>query len=660
MERKTQQFYIESSLLKLAYKNNLYSILVNFTALLSVYYQIASLNIPYIDSWFYCTVFFMLGRLYVDILYRKQNVSDDHLTDPQSLSVWTKYYVLGVALGGISWAIIAVIALPNLGTEGRFLVTVIASALAGGATGVLAPSKIIGKVFIVLTLLPTSITLIFITPSLPLLGFLGAFFCIVMLVGHHNHHRQIVNNIELTFKNDDLVENLKEQNNQILDLNHRLENRVRERTADLEKMALTDRLTQLNNREGFLDRCGQLAEKSRSLKFYFFDLDRFKQINDSKGHEVGDLVLQHISSLLIDILPKHTVVGRWGGDEFVICSIDDLESLGVLASLYKSFSESIYIRNKRIEIRMTIGVTHYPEDVSNIEEAIHFADLAATHLKRKGERGGILRFNHELARTSELASGVINVLHEKKYGRYFHLEYQAIVNEYGAISAVEALVRLDHPLLGKVPPDEFISVVENTGHIMDFGKWVLETALTYIKELRRLNPALSISVNVSPIQLKEENFHHSVQSLLSKHDLPASVLSLEITESFLEDINLENIIYQIEALQRIGVNIHIDDFGTGYSSLTRLRTLPASTLKIDRSFVIDMGLQGDGLIRSIMSIAEQFNLDIIVEGVETEQQFDHLKALGCRKFQGFYFSRPIKDKEVEKMCLSSLPIKIHI
>ncbi|MCZ2721749.1 diguanylate cyclase [Marinomonas sp. 15G1-11] len=388
MEKEAQQFHLKSSLLKLAYKNNLYSILVNLTAFLCVYYQVASFDIPYIDLWFYCTVLFMAVRLLIDILFRRYFAPDTVQFTEKTLHTWSHYHAFGVILGGCSWAIIAVIALPNLGLEERFVVTVISSALAGGATGVLAPSKIVGKLFIILTLLPASITLIFITPSLPLLGFLGSFFCVVMLVGHSNNYRQILSNIELTFKNDGLLDSLKEQNQQISDLNQRLENRVRERTADLERMALTDRLTQLNNREGFLERCGRLALISSSLKFYFFDLDRFKQINDSKGHEVGDLVLQHISNLLIEILPKRTVVGRWGGDEFVICSVDDLESLGVLTHLCNSFSESVYIRNKRIEVRMTIGSAHYPEDVNSIEEAIHAADLAATYLKRKGDRGG--------------------------------------------------------------------------------------------------------------------------------------------------------------------------------------------------------------------------------------------------------------------------------
>ena len=414
MKKKSSSYHVQLSLLELAYKNNLYSILVNFTALICVYYQIASLAIPYIDLWFYFTVFFMFVRLIIDLSYKKFFSAEKSSLTPKNLHKWSVLYTSGVILGGLSWAIIAVIALPNLGIEGKFVVTVISSALAGGATGVLAPNKVVGKIFIVLTLLPASITLVFITPSLPLLGFLGTFFCFVMLVGHHHNHNQILDNIELTFKNDDLLSSLQRQNQKVLDLNYRLENRVKERTADLEKMALTDRLTQLNNREGFLGQCRQLALSFHSLKFYFFDLDRFKQINDSKGHEVGDLVLQHISTLLLDVLPEQTVVGRWGGDEFVICSPNDLEKLDALDVLCNAFSEAVYIKNKRVEVCMTIGAAHYPEDVNDIEEAIHAADLAATYLKRNGNRGAVLRFNHELLRQSELTSGLINILHEKK------------------------------------------------------------------------------------------------------------------------------------------------------------------------------------------------------------------------------------------------------
>ncbi|MCZ2721750.1 EAL domain-containing protein [Marinomonas sp. 15G1-11] len=245
-----------------------------------------------------------------------------------------------------------------------------------------------------------------------------------------------------------------------------------------------------------------------------------------------------------------------------------------------------------------------------------------------------------------MTSVLINILQERDYDDFFHLEYQTIVDEIGGISSIEALSRLTHPQLGNIPPLEFIPVIENTGHIMQFGNWVLEKSIIYIKELRLVDSDITISVNVSPIQLKEEYFYKTVQSLLLKYALPASVLTLEITETVLEDTNYKGIIAQIELLRNIGVNIHIDDFGTGYSSLTRLRTLPANTLKIDRSFVLDMGVQGDGLIKGIMSIAGQFNLDIIVEGVETEEQFLHLKSLGCKKFQGFYFSIPKKSNDV--------------
>ena len=235
---------------------------------------------------------------------------------------------------------------------------------------------------------------------------------------------------------------------------------------------------------------------------------------------------------------------------------------------------------------------------------------------------------------------------KKNYSEYFHLEYQSIVDEWGNVSSIETLSRLKHPQLGNIPPLDFIPVIENTGHIMQFGCWVLENALNYVKELRKSNPELSIAVNVSPIQLKDDYFYKTIQRLLLGSGVPANALTLEITESVLEDTNLEGIISQIELLKNIGVNIHIDDFGTGYSSLTRLRTLPAHTLKIDRSFVVDMATQGDGLIKGILSIAGQFNLDIIVEGVETEEQFIQLKALGCTKFQGFYFSMPNRDADL--------------
>ncbi|HEF0061722.1 putative bifunctional diguanylate cyclase/phosphodiesterase [Citrobacter pasteurii] len=413
--------------------------------------------------------------------------------------------------------------------------------------------------------------------------------------------------------------------------------------AKLEYDVYHDSLTEMNNRQlfwGDLNKIIEMAEKNNdSVTVMLFDLDRFKEVNDTYGHDAGDMLLRQISHRLISMSQGSDTLYRLGGDEFAFLSSGLTESRAVSRAqkICDFINQPYTIYNAIINITTCVGIV-ISETERRSDYLYKFADLALYEAKNEGS-GKIKVFRQRMleklqeSRTLEhdMAMAIVN--------KEFVVYYQPIVDSFSQeIYSYEALIRWIHPLKGLLSPDSFIPVAEKTGMINEMGKSVLEIAC---REAASWTVPVKISVNVSPVQLSSKAFAGIVLSILKKTGLPADRLELEVTESslFTESNTPMNTLNKLRAL---GVKISIDDFGTGYSSLSRLSRLAFDKIKIDKSFVHSISTQEDALniIRLITGMAKSLNMKAVAEGVETEEQLASLQALGCDFAQGYLFGKP--------------------
>lgn len=442
----------------------------------------------------------------------------------------------------------------------------------------------------------------------------------------------------------------------ILYWNLLLKRKVKERTQQLEHQAYHDTLTGLPNRSALIAQLEQqLAFAQRNhekLAILFIDLDDFKKVNDTLGHTVGDELLQAVASRLRQAIRSSDVISRFGGDEFVIMlshlhSLEDIEF--TCLQLLQSMKQNYPIGQRNISMSLSIGIAIYPEDGASVELLLQNADTAMYSAKNKG--GDHFSFysgqlNQQVQRRMLLEEHLAKALENNEIS----LHFQPVIDlESGDVTKFEALARWHNSQLGDVAPDEFIPVAEHTGLIMSLGEYVLSQSLAACRRLReQFSLPYQISVNLSPRQLRDENFVSKCEALLKQNQLPADSLVLEITEGMLLK-QQERADQVLKELSQLGVLLAMDDFGTGYSSLSYLRKYPFDTLKIDREFVQDITEDeaSSELILSIISMAHSLNIDVIAEGVETEEQNNKLISMNCRKGQGFYYSRPLPE---ERLC----------
>jgi len=415
-------------------------------------------------------------------------------------------------------------------------------------------------------------------------------------------------------------------------------------------LAQYDALTNLPNRTLLRDRLQQeLAHADRNrwlVAVVFLDLDRFKVINDSLGHYIGDLLLQAIAQRLIGAVRNGDSVSRQGGDEFVIVvsQIKDNDDVnGIADKLLHVVSRAYDIQGQEITISTSIGISLYPRDGTDIETLMKHADLAMYQAKAVGG-------NDYRTFSSDMDVGVRerldlenNLRHALEFEQ-FYLVYQPQVRlASGRVCGMEALLRWRHPDLGEILPVKFIPLAEETGLILSIGEWVLRRACGQLNAWRRQGfDDLTISVNLSARQLLQKDLVRRISSVLEETGLPAALLDLELTESMLMD-NMRDNIAMLRSLRAVGIAIFIDDFGTGYSSLAYLHSLPIETLKIDRSFVRAIASRdGDAPIaKAVIALAHSLKLKVIAEGVETGEQLEFLLRHGCDIIQGYYFSKPL-------------------
>jgi len=428
--------------------------------------------------------------------------------------------------------------------------------------------------------------------------------------------------------------------------------------------ALHDALTRLPNRALFMDRLGHAVSREKRNKeclfaVCFVDMDRFKVLNDSLGHSVGDKLLVAISERLAESLRPDDTVARLGGDEFAIL-LEDLkdsnEAVHIINRIQEKLSQPFNIDNNEVFTSASIGITFSSGGYDNPEHLLRDADIAMYHSKSKGSARYQV-FDNNMYDSAVAQLQLETDLRQAYEQRDFCLYYQPIISaKTGRITGMEALIRWQHPRKGIIMPGDFIPTVEETGLIVKLGDWIIKEACTQLSMWQRQfstdNP-LTVSVNISSKQLLP-NLISYVKEVLRKTSLAPHSLILEITESMIME-NAQTVAPLLMQLKDMGVQLHIDDFGTGYSSLSYLHQFPLDVLKIDRSFVSRMRPNGDNMeiIKAITTLAHSLQMDIVAEGVETEEQFTQLKKLGCEYMQGYYFSKPLAVKQIESLLKKS-------
>ncbi|WP_019028683.1 bifunctional diguanylate cyclase/phosphodiesterase [Colwellia piezophila] len=444
------------------------------------------------------------------------------------------------------------------------------------------------------------------------------------------------------------------QSKMALDRNNRdLKLQINERKQaelKLKHLALHDPLTGLPNRLLFQDRLQQAIGQSKRNKHkfavFFMDLDNFKIINDTMGHEVGDELLKEVALRLSDTGREMDTVARLGGDEFafIINKVDTIENAVSFAQrLNESLKTPIEVDGNTINMGSSIGVTMYPDDAINSEGLLRNADIAMYQAKDEG-RNTTCFFTSEMNAKLQKNKEILTDLTESLNRDHFELYYQPLFTiDHKTLVGAEALIRWHHPDKGLIPPDQFIAVAEHSGLINELGDWVLEQACREVKAFLNAGIcAIKVAINISPVQFRRKDFIQHMLLILERHGVSADFIELEITEGAVMD-NVDQAIKTMQGLHNAGFQLAMDDFGTGYSSLSYLKRFPIQKVKIDRSFISDLENDDDSksITRAIIQMSHSLGLDVLAEGVETEAQLQYLQGEKCDFVQGYYTGRPM-------------------
>ena len=419
----------------------------------------------------------------------------------------------------------------------------------------------------------------------------------------------------------------------------------------LREIAYYDDLTGLPNKNYVEDKIDKILEKDKKAAILFLDLDRFKRINDSLGHSTGDEIIKRTAKRLNKIV-YGGIVARYSGDEFIII-LEDIKSredaVKKVEEITQEFSTSFVVNERSIYLSLSMGVSIYPDDGVDKSNLIKYAYLSMHKAKDKVEEW--YHFFDTGLINEKLGEEKLNMegeLRKAIQNEDFYLKYQPQIDLYnGEIAGFEALIRWDHPTLGKIPPSDFIPLAEETGLIKEIGRWVLKDACKQVRIWREEgHKPVKMAINVSIHQLKDPNFINEVKENIQKNEIDPKYIELEITENIMRNLTELEVI--LDKLKDVGVQISIDDFGTGYSSLSVLQELPINTLKIDKAFIMNSTCDKKSatLVKTIINMAKNLKLNIIAEGVEEREQVTLLRSNDCRTGQGFLFSRPLPVSDI--------------
>ena len=431
----------------------------------------------------------------------------------------------------------------------------------------------------------------------------------------------------------DLIKKLKAEKNKVL---------------HLEKH---DALTNLSNRIFFNEKLAEkikLAPFNERIAIIFIDINKFKMINDSYGYNIGDMLLKNLAFRLHKVFKDDSTLSRLSGDEFAII-VNDAEKKDIKLTVHQLLNEvnaTYFLAKKLIHLSVSIGIAFYPDDAHNSDDLIQKADIALLEAK-KYHNGNYQFYTSALGVQSQEKYQIEIALNEAIDKKQLYIKYQPIVSSDHKLVAIEALLRWKHPELGMISPDIFIPIAEESGLIKPIGEWVIKQACYEFSHAYKKNTAIKLYLNTSVKQLTSD-FADMLMSCLNENLLQTNQIEIELTETAImnTDIDHENLLC---CLSKLGINVAIDDFGTGYSSLARLRLLPISTLKIDRSFIqsIAENINEQAIVVSILKLSESLNINVIAEGIETKKQLNFLVNHGCHLLQGYYFSKPLTIKQLK-------------
>ena len=461
---------------------------------------------------------------------------------------------------------------------------------------------------------------------------------------------------------------IKRNQKYIMTINQRLEDKVAIQTKELQSknetynyLAHHDSLTGLPNRLLCLERMQSSIEYAKENNTYFsvlfLDLDRFKEVNDTYGHELGDKLLKDVGEKIQTCIRKDDIIARLGGDEFVII-VEDLtndELVVIIKKIIQVMKEPSIIEENHLYTSFSIGVSHFPIDATNADELLRNADTAMYAAKAKGKNTYAFYTNEMTKKTVqklELSHNLREAIELESFQTYFQVKVNALTEE---IVGVEGLIRWKHQSLGFIAPYIFIPLAEELNLISTIDQWMLAQSTTIIKKWKKAGlDTGKLSLNLSMSQLEDDKFIPYITKFIENADFNPNCLEFEITESqIMHDPELA--IKKLESIKKLGVSIAIDDFGTGYSSLSYLKRLPIDTLKIDRSFIKDIPHDSDdmAIVKSIIALAKSLHLNIIAEGVETLEQKNFLLDEGCDVIQGYFYSKPVSEDIYKDILIKS-------
>lgn len=432
---------------------------------------------------------------------------------------------------------------------------------------------------------------------------------------------------------------------------------LKEKNKALEILANTDLLSSLYNRRYFVSKLDELIQTSLNhFNLYYIDLDHFKVINDTHSHEMGDHIIIEVAKRLKKLENENTLIFRLGGDEFAIIQILPTGEIfkfdnSLCKPLNNLFKSNIIIKDFSFNIGVSIGVARYPEDGNHWDKLARNADLAMYQAKGNINRNNCVFYSKSHQESLDRINKIVLLLKSIDYDKEFQLHYQPQISlKSNKIIGVEALIRWNNPELGFISPGQFIKIAEETGSIVKIDRWVIKTAIKQIKKWNeKLDSKLTIGINLSALQFETKDFIKYINHTISKYDIDPSLIDIEITEhSAMDSMQvMEDILTKLTDL---GIKISIDDFGTGYSSLNYVKRFEASQIKIAKELIDGItDCEEDKLIiNTIILMTKGLGLSSIAEGVESKEQVDLLRELGCDNVQGYYFSKPLSTKEFEK------------